>query len=303
MTEGQAQAASSPFAAEQLDAASAHSAHADAVSMTSSKAVQQEQCEGALQAAEVVNTAEGSGQDRFKDSALVDAEVLIIEDAAQLTCDRAAVILRQLSYECQAAVDYAYNSLDTPLDSLAADNAQLPAYDMQHLESDLQAKACHINATSADCAAAAVADEVGVPGRAQMQDIDLNCPHARMAGWSLQISTPGNATDVTGWQADQHGILPSHFAPAGTGQAAVSLQHPTAGLDTASSTVPGRDAGHTVEQLELAQAVSQSAVSASQSTSKQGSSFLKRLQMSKHASVSGCDAAPHQPEDTRPGDS
>ena len=316
MTEEQAQAASTLPAANAAEshAESALSSLADAVCMSLTVAAQQEpfqtdaigdgdlaaqlqeQPDGSEQAAEAVDPAEGSAHGGVKDSALADAETLIIEDAAKLTCHRAAVILRQLSYECHAAVDGTYNSSCAPPESSAADDAQLPAYDMQHLESDFQAEACHIIGASADSPAAAVAVEVD-----QMQEADSICRDACMARSSMQTSTSGRAIPAAGWQADQHRAVPSRFAWSGGGEA-VSLHNSTAGLDTDSLQAgPGRDAGQKAEQPGLAQEVAQSAIPASRSTSKQGSSFLQRLQMSKQASKSGRDAALDHHEDQRPG--
>lgn len=306
MTATQAQAASSHPAADHQDVT-----HDDTASIGSSEAqqdahltstVQEQPSAAALQAKPCgVTTADlGVGEGWVNDyDSLAATDVLIIEDAAELTSDRAAVILRQLSCECQA-VDNRHKS-DAACSPFIAEQEQQTHVPEHQAKADCPVASCSNDATSAVAAVTAGT----LPSSAILLDsaeVVAEGAGEHMSGSHGRLSTPSSAFGAAGVDSDAGRGLPPP-----DGQTSSSNKFPSACLNAASlQATGGRDALQDVVCSSMELGPDQSPASTTQPAAPQqgasGSSFLQRLQMSKHADVSGSLAASHQSEERRHGE-
>ena len=305
MTATQAQAAN-PAAAEHQDVTSADATDAEPASSSpvaeaqrhaDQTSIVQDQPNAALlqsgpdsalrgeQAADVVQGVQSGDDDH---DGLADTQILMIEDAAELTCDRAALILRQLSCECEAAESCARKCEATGTTSVAEQ-------EQQALDASKQVEANHQSAACIpDAEVAGTAVQTGMilsPAMAHTRLDEAEAvaegPDGKGSGVQGQPSTAGNAAGV---QRGSDGALPS---PQG--------RSPTSILNAASlQATPVRDALRDAACTGMEQRVGHPPASTTQAPLQQGvPSFLQRLQMSKHAGISGPDVTPHHFEDRR----
>ena len=256
---------------------------APAVQAVESAAAQQAVAESVLN----LNSAEDAGQAEATSSSACD--ILVIEDAAELTHDRAAAILRQLSYECQAAGKHGASPL------YANQGATSP------LQSPCQAAAASVSAHP-HCAHAAVSASV-----TQLPESDLTtqqdrlsqqpeeeeedgdgCRHAAQAANASLLHHAGDALDSAADHLLQTQILLSPYEAAGP---PASQQLPAQHLAVAArpqnviSNVAPALAESCHQQRQIQQSAAQSAMDSAPAAE---SPFLQRLRMSKQA----CSIAP-----------
>ena len=320
MTEEQAQAASDPAAAERQDAESADSFHVSGMGMISDGALQQDgvnaemaqpavspirvqdQCADVSQASQSVASAEPHSQGTVRDETLDSAEMLIIEDAAELTCDQAAVILRQLAHECQAAEASGWSSTEDTHGASSVPAWQAVENQSSQLTAHLQFPACIPQVALTDHAEA-LTRELEPSQSHQTPHADLALSQEQVADHLLSVQRSTSDTPNSA-EHSQHSRTPSSsFVAAG-----VVNPYPAADSSAASlgpdgwPAVPRRDAVLTLESSGRDHDMSH-LVSLTCSVSPQavvsGSSFLQRLQMSKQAGVTGSDSASLQA--ARPG--
>lgn len=319
MTETQAQAA-----AEQQSCGSADATHADTDAATDYHAEAQQQAihisteeqpNADLMHGEpedvirVEHVADGGYQiGSSEHDSLAGADSLIIEDAGELTCDQAAVILMQLSCECQAAGSCARIAEATCSTSAADQEQQYVTLHQVEAEADCQSAACRTGATSAAAA-------LPVPARAEKQLNEAETAAAdrpeeqvmllehggtvadtpveqALEVQQRQPSVSGNALYAAGMQRDSGCAL---SLPGG--QSSTSMQTSGAGL----AATPGRHVSHDAVCSSMERAHEHSAASTTQ-PGVFGSSFLQRLQMSKAAGTTGSIAPSPQGEDSRQGE-
>ena len=328
MTATQAQAAADPAAAEHQISGSADATHADTDTVTGSHAEPQQQAIQTsteeqpnvrllLSESEDVIRAEyatdGYQMGSSEHDSLAGADSLIIEDAGELTSDQAAVILRQLSCECQAAESCARSS-DAICSTPAADQEQ-QYITLHQVEAgaDCQSAACRTGATSAAAALPVPAraetqlDEAETAAADRPEEQVLLLEHAGTVANTLaeqasevqqgQPSISGNAVHAAGVQRDSGWAL---ALPGGRSSSSIATS--SAGLATASQQAsPGRHVSHDAVCASMEQRHDLSAAS----TAHAGvfsSSFLQRLQMSKPAAATSSNATSHQVEDSRQGE-
>lgn len=306
MTARQAQAASNPASAEHQDAAPTDATHAESASTGPSVEAQhqeapitstvQEQPSAALSQGETacgVTTAnpraDGGGWGDGYDS-LAGAEVLIIEDAAELTCDRAAVILRQLSCEREAAESYR---------ELGSGSSTSVAVQEQEMHTPpYQAKADYPAAASSTDAESA--GPLLLPGLLHNAGTVAGQADGQVSEPQGQLSTSGNLFDACGVKRDSGIVWPS---PKGQ-SSSNGIQASSACLDAARLQA-GSNALQTTSCPSMQLGPDQSAASTMQAASQQGapcSSFLQRLLISKHTAGSGFHAAAEQSEERKHGE-
>ncbi|DBB04134.1 TPA: Leucine-rich repeat-containing protein 56 [Trebouxia sp. C0004] len=166
MTEAEAQTAATA-SAQQYHVCDSQ---APAVQAVESAAAQ----EAGAEAVSNLNSPGCTGQAEVSSSSACD--ILVIEDAAELTHDRAAAILRQLSYECQAAGPHCATSL------YANPGATLP------LQSPCQAAAASVSAvTSAVADHHSQAQTVPTPYYAAGLPASQQLPHLAAVAWPQHI--------------------------------------------------------------------------------------------------------------------
>lgn len=308
MTATQAQAASSPAAAEHDTSADA--THADTATTGTGAGAQQdahltstvaEQPSAALSHGEScgVFTADpdadsGGGWEDNNDT-LVGTEGLIIEDAAKLTCDRAAAILRQLSCECDAAKSC--HSLEAACSTSVAEQEQQTHVPLNQAEADHPVAVCRT-----ESAVAAVTAGIPLSPETLLDNAESVAERAgQVPAPQGQPSTSGSAVDAAGVKGDS-GI----GWPVPDSQSSGSIDTSSACLNTSSLQAgTGSDASQDAACPSMQPRSDQSAASSMQAASQQGtpiSSFLRRLQMSQHLDVSGSHAASHQSEERTAGE-
>ena len=313
MTATQAQAAANPATAEQQDSASADATDAETDNFTgcSAAALQQanqisaiqEQSNAELLQSECdgISSAEHAAKGRQrKDNehdSLAGAEILMIEDAAELTCDRAAVILRQLSCECRAA-DSCVSKPEASCSTSAAHEEQQHAAQNQ-LEADYQSAGCRT-----DAKASAVA--LLLPARAQVLLNTPDSPEDQVLLLDKAETMTDSAFHAAGvqWDSDRALASPGGHSSTSRDMSSASLSAATwelnSGRGVSHDTVSHETACPSMEQGLDGPAAS----AAAQAPAQRGvpsSSFLQRLQMSKYAAASGSGAASPQAEDSRQG--
>lgn len=265
-----------------------------------------------VEAAHAVDVAGGSQWLDNEHDNVTSAEILTIEDAAELTCHRAAVILRQLSCECQAAGSCARRS-EANCSSSAADQEQ------QHVilhqgEADRQSAVRRTDGKSS--AAALLSDampqmllsKAAVGGESEEQqmllekaEIVAEQPEEQLIVLQQgQASISGSAVHAAGvqWGSGRALRLPGGYSSTSREMSSASLTANT------WEEKPGRHVSRDTACPSMEQGLDCPAASAAQVPAQQGgssSSFLQRLQMSKHA-ASGSSAASHQAKNSRQGE-
>ena len=329
MTATQAQAAANRATAEKQDCGPEDAIDAETDDLAGSGAAAQQQAkqigtaweqpnaellqsesDGISLAEHAADVAQGCQRRDHKHDSLAAAEILIMEDAAELTCDRAAVILRQLSCECQAAESRARRP-EASCSISAADEEQQHAA-LNQVETDCRSAACRTDAKSS--AAALV-----VPARAQMLLDQPDRPGEQvMLLDKAETTDGGHAEQVLEVQQGQINVSGSNVHAAGVprepgsamplprGHASISRHKSSASLSAATwQANPGRGVSHDTASPSMEQGLDSPPAFADQAPSQQAmpsSSFLQRLQMSKHAAAGGLNATQHQAEDSRQGE-
>ena len=328
MTATQAQAAANPATAEQQDPASEDVTDAETDGVTGSSAAAQQQayqistvpeqpnaellqseCDGISRGEHAAEGCQGRGNEH---DSLAGAEILIIENAAELTCDRAAVILRQLSSECQAAESCARKPEATCSTSAADEEQQYAA--LNQMEADCQSAACRTDAKASAAALLLPAGAQLLPDKAdrpeeEVPEVLLDQAERRAERPEEQVSelhqgqtsVSGSAVHAAGVHRDLGRALSLQGGHASTSRE-VSSASLGAGPWQAN---PGRGVSHDAVCPSREQGSDCPASSSGQPPAQQGvssSSFLQRLQMSKHAAASSLNATYHQAEDSRQGE-
>lgn len=323
MTETQAQAA-----AEQQSCGSAYATHADTDAATASRAeaTQQgiqtsteEQPDVPLlrSESESVIRAEYAADGGYKmgssqRDSLAGADSLIIADAGELTCDQAAVILRQLSCECQAAESCARNAEAICSTSAVDQEQQYITLHQVEAEADCQSAACRTGAASAAAA-------LPLPAWAESQQNEAETAAADRPEHVLLLEHAGTVANTLAEQASevqqgQPSISGSALHAAEVqrdsgwaltlpgGQSSSSTATPSAGLAAASQqAAPGRHVSHDAVCPSMARGHDHSAAATTQA-GVFNSSFLQRLQLSKSAAADGSKAPSRQTEHSRQGE-
>ena len=232
-----------------------------------------------------------------KSADMLKPEILIIEDAAELTSDRAALILRQLSFECQTAEGYASCSGNLCQASQSAASPHHPDDAPQQPLVTCQSVPQGANATLPEARNAAGMEEMLEPPPAQAQDSvsallnrgkPVECSgtseHAAHADCKL------DSLDTAGSGLLASASKPNSVPKAGVSEAPAQAMAELASVSSAAASTSGRDVG----QCEVEVALSSPACSVGEAESKQavaGSAFLQRLQMSKHVAIRGSEEA------------
>ena len=306
MTASQAQAAANPAAADQQDSGSEDVVDAESDDFTGSGAAPQQLAmqisnvqeqlnavllqhapDGISRVERAADVAGGCHRRDNEHDSLADAEMLIIEDAAELTCDRAAVILRQLSCKCQAAESVAHKP-EATCNTSAADE-QLQRTSQNQVEPDCKPAACR---TDAKVSAMALLLPETVAEGPEEKVTELQQGHANVSD---------SAIHAAGVQRDAGRLLPSPGGHASTSRDIPSASSIAATYQANS----GRDVSHDAACPSMQQGFDDPPSSAARAPSQQGvsnSSFLQRLQMSKDAAASGLNATHLQAEDSRQGE-
>ena len=323
MTATQAQAAATPAAAEQQDPGSADATHAETdESIGSSAAAAQQranqisiveeqpnaellqsECDGASRAEHAADVAERCQNRDYEHDSLAGANILMIEDAAELTCDRAAVILRQLSCECQAAGSCALKPGATCGTSAADEEQQHAA--LNQVEVDCRSAACRTKASAAalllPAGAQLLLDKADRPEEEVMlldqAERTAERPEEQVVEVQQgQSNASGSEVHAAGVQRDSGRALPSPGCHTST-----SSHTPCASLSGATwQAHPGRGVTCDTVSTSMEQGSDSPAASTAQAPPQQGvssSSFLQRLQMSKRADPSGLNVTYHQAKD------
>lgn len=250
-----------------------------------------------------------------KHDSLAGADSLIIEDAGELTCDQAAVILRQLSCECQAAESCARNAEAICSTSAADQEQKYITLHQVEAEADCQSAACRTGAMSAAAA-------LPLPAWAESQQNEAETAAAdRPEEQVLLLEPAGTVANTLAEQASevqqgQPSISGSAVhAAAGVerdsgsaltlpgGQSSSSIATSSAGLDAASQQAsPGRHVSHDAVCANMEQHGHDRPAASAAQAGVFSSSFLQRLQMSKPAAATGSNATSHQGEDSRQGE-
>lgn len=309
MTATQAQAAADPAAAEHQVSESADATHGDTDTATGSHAEAQQQAiqtsteeqpdavllhgEDVIRAAHAADGGYQMGSSEH--DSLAGTDSLIIQDAGELTCDQAAVILRQLSCECQAADSCARHAEAICSTSAADQEQQCITLHQQEAEADCQSAACRTGATSAAAA-------LPVPARAETQLDKAGTVADTPAEQATEVqhgqpSIPGNAVHAAGVQRDSSWA--SHL-PGGPSSS--SIETSSVGFVAVSQQAnAGRHVSHDAVCSTMEPGHHCSAASAAQ-PGMFSSSFLQRLQMSKPAAAISSNVPSRQVEDSRLGE-
>ncbi len=264
---------------------------APAVQAVESAAAQEAGAEAVLN----LNSPGYAGQAEASSSSASD--ILVIEDAAELTHDRAAAILRQLSYECQSAGKHGASS------TYANQGATPP------LQSPCQAAAASVSAHP-DCADADVSasvtqvpesdlttqqDRLSQQPEEEEEEDDDGCRHAAQAAHASLLHYAGDALTSAAEHHSQAQTLPT---PKDAADLPASQQLPAQHLAVAArpqcvmSNVAPAVAESCHQQGQSQQSAAQAAVGSAPATE---SPFLQRLRMSKQAGSTAPSSAVVQP--------
>ncbi len=276
---------------------SAQQHHADDSQAPAVQAVESAAAQEAVaEAVSNLNSPGYAGQAEASSSSTCD--ILVIEDAAELTHDRAAAILRQLSYECQAAGKH-------DASSLYANQGATP-----HLQSSCQAAAASVFAHP-ECADADVSASVTQapefdlttqqdrlsqqPEEEEEEEDGDGCQHTAQAANASLLHYVGDAVITAAEHHSQAQTLPTPKDAAGSpASQQLPAQHlavaaqPQFGMSNEAMAVA--DSCHQQEQSQqsAAQAAMDSAPAAE-------SPFLQRLRMSKQAGSTAPSSTVMQP--------
>lgn len=245
-------------------------------------AVQAVESAAAQEAVSNLNSPGYVGQAEASSSSACD--ILVIEDAAELTHDRAAAILRQLSYECQAAGKHSASSL-------YANQGATP-----DLQSPRQTAAASVSAhpecVDADVSASVIqVPEFNLTSQQdrhpqqpeEEEDDDDGCRHAAQAANASLLHYAGDALTSA---ADLHSQTQTSPTPNDAEGSPASQQLPAQHLAVAScpqhvmsnKALAVADSCHQHGQTQ--QSAAQAAVGAAPAAE---SPFLQRLRTSKQA--------------------
>lgn len=261
---------------------------APTIQAVESAAAQEAVAEGVIN----LNSPGYAGQAEASSSSACD--ILVIEDAAELTHDRAAAILRQLSYECQAAGKHGASPL-------YANQGAMPP-----LQSPCQAAAASVSAHT-DCADAAVAATVTqapefdltiqqdrLSQQPEEEGNDDGCQHAAQAANASLLHYAGDALTFAADHHSQTQPLPTPYAA----DSPASQQLPTQHLAVAArpQCVMSNEAMAVAESCHQQGQSQQSAAQAAVGSAPVAESpFLQRLRMSKQAGSTAPSSAVVQP--------
>ena len=246
--------------------------------------------EAVAEAVSNLNSPGYAGQAETSGSSACD--ILVIEDAAELTHDKAAALLRQLSYECQAAGKHGASS------TYANRGATPP------LQSPCQAAAASVSAHP-DCADADVSASVTQVSESDLttqqhrlsqqpeckeeEKDDDGCRHAAQAANASLLHYAGDAlTSAVDLHSQAETLLtPNYAAGSPASQHLAVAAWPQCVMSNEALAVA--DSCHQQGQSQ------QSAAQAAMDSAPAESPFLKRLRMSREAGSTAPSSAVVQP--------